>query len=147
MLKSKIGRILIMLGIGLGLVTAAEGLKAQGRGKTHFYVADGQGQYRLEGVYSVDPQVALRGYDLEPAASKAGSGAVFLKSGPDEAKGRVGVRFQELPRFPLWARAASIERGTVRRRHQPRVHADVQLQLYSSVVLFGPSRYRSYADV
>jgi hypothetical protein len=57
----KLGRVLIMLGVGLGLITAAEGLTAQGRGKTQFYVESGPGQYRLEAVYTVDPQVALRG--------------------------------------------------------------------------------------
>jgi len=84
--KTNLGRILILLGIGLGFVTAAEGLKAQGRGKTQFYVETGPGQYRLEAVYSVDPQVALRAYELDPAASKAGSGMMYLKSGDDEAR-------------------------------------------------------------
>jgi len=86
MRKTNLGRILILLGIGLGFVTAAEVLKAQGRGKTQFYVESGPGQYRLEAVYSVDPQVALRAYELDPAAPKAGSGSVYLKSGDDAAR-------------------------------------------------------------
>jgi hypothetical protein len=62
-------------------LTAAHGLRAQARSKTHLYVQSGPGQYRLDAVYSVDPTVALRAYQLDPAASKAGSGTMYLKEG------------------------------------------------------------------